>query len=225
MLDLFQHGDAIDDRKGLVSQSPRTQLNTRTNDESHLQFTLGLSILCQLPQDSDISKKLNNSIVSLLYSTLSHPPASYLGSDVPFRASTNGPVWSEDKSSVNGSAHDTTNTIPLPRMPANFRSADGSGYNPLMPSLGQAGTPYARSVQSKHPLPANMLPDPGVVFDTLLKARDVSSLFSASLILYQRLMFYIVASTSWRQLIPHFRVRVVGHASAFQVGSEGQDQE
>ena len=143
------------------------------------QFTLGLSILCQLPQDSDLSKKLNDSIVSLLYSTLSHPPASYLGSDVPFRASANGPVWSQDKYSANGSAADTITTAPLPRTPTNFRSADGSGYNPLMPSLGQAGTPYARSVQSKHPLPANMLPDPGVVFDTLLKARDVSLACSA----------------------------------------------
>ena len=43
-----------------------------------------------------------------------------------------------------------------------------------MPALGQAGTPYARSVQSKYPLPSNTLPDPGDVFDSLLKARDVS---------------------------------------------------
>ncbi|PAV22931.1 heme peroxidase [Pyrrhoderma noxium] len=53
-----------------------------------------------------------------------------------------------------------------------FRSADGSGNNPIIPWLGKAGLPYARSVQSKHPLPANVLPDPGLVFDTILKARD-----------------------------------------------------
>lgn len=69
----------------------------------------------------------------------------------------------------------------LPHPPSTFvgnqyawRSADGSGNNPLVPDLGKAGSSYARSVQGKHPLPANALPDPGLVFDTLLKARDVS---------------------------------------------------
>ena len=55
-----------------------------------------------------------------------------------------------------------------------FRQPDGSCNNITIPDLGQSARPYARSVQSKHPLPANMLPDPGLVFDTLLKARDVS---------------------------------------------------
>lgn len=32
-----------------------------------------------------------------------------------------------------------------------------------------AGTPYARSVPSTHPLPPSFLPDAGLVFDTLLK--------------------------------------------------------
>lgn len=72
----------------------------------------------------------------------------------------------------------------LPHPPATFvgpqftfRAADGSGNNPHMPELGKAGLPYARSVQGKHPLPPNSLPDPGLVFDTLLKARDVSDFF------------------------------------------------
>ena len=42
-----------------------------------------------------------------------------------------------------------------------------------MPSLGKARTPYARSVQNKYPLSPNSLPDPGEVFDALLKAPDV----------------------------------------------------
>ncbi|KAL8280760.1 hypothetical protein RQP46_006764 [Phenoliferia psychrophenolica] len=64
--------------------------------------------------------------------------------------------------------------LDLPHPPAafvgasRFRSADGSGNNPSNPTLGQAGTPYARSVSPIHPLPHN-LPDPGVVFDALLK--------------------------------------------------------
>ncbi|OBZ73945.1 Linoleate 10R-lipoxygenase [Grifola frondosa] len=35
--------------------------------------------------------------------------------------------------------------------------------------LGKAGTPYARSVQQIHAVPGHDLPDPGLVFDTLLK--------------------------------------------------------
>ncbi|KAH9973453.1 linoleate diol synthase [Lactifluus volemus] len=41
--------------------------------------------------------------------------------------------------------------------------------NPADPDAGKAGTPYGRSVQQMQSLPANMLPDPGLVFDTLLR--------------------------------------------------------
>ncbi|KAF9530418.1 linoleate diol synthase [Crepidotus variabilis] len=50
-----------------------------------------------------------------------------------------------------------------------WRTADGSYNNIDLPDLGKAGTPYSRSVQQSHPLPRNQLPDPGLVFDTLLK--------------------------------------------------------
>ncbi|KAJ7765440.1 linoleate diol synthase [Mycena maculata] len=50
-----------------------------------------------------------------------------------------------------------------------WRSADGSNNNVNMPEMGKAGTPYARSVQQTHPLPKHELPDPGLVFDSLLK--------------------------------------------------------
>ncbi|KAA1469100.1 linoleate diol synthase, partial [Dentipellis sp. KUC8613] len=50
-----------------------------------------------------------------------------------------------------------------------YRKADGSFNNISDPNMGKAGTPYARSVQQQHPLPQNMLPDSGLVFDTLLK--------------------------------------------------------
>ncbi|KAI0696645.1 heme peroxidase, partial [Cytidiella melzeri] len=67
-----------------------------------------------------------------------------------------------------------------------YRSADGSDYNVVIPNLGRAGMPYARSVPSMHPLPEQFLPDPSLIFDVLLK-RDkvvphpggVSSLFFA----------------------------------------------
>lgn len=75
---------------------------------------------------------------------------------------------------------------PKPPVKYAFRPADGSNYNPLFPTMGKAGSPYARSVPSKHCLPKDSLPDPGLIFDTLLK-RDkyeehpggVSSMFFA----------------------------------------------
>lgn len=39
--------------------------------------------------------------------------------------------------------------------------------------MGQADLPYARSVQQTHPIPRNMLPDAGLVFDSLLKRKKV----------------------------------------------------
>jgi len=51
-----------------------------------------------------------------------------------------------------------------------FRRTDGGGNNPEWPDLGRSGTPYSRSVKGKPLEPANTLPDPGVVFDELLKA-------------------------------------------------------
>jgi hypothetical protein len=60
---------------------------------------------------------------------------------------------------------------PLPDSPNihyAFRPADGSHYNRTNATLGMAGYPYARSVPSSHPLPPHSLPDPGLIFDTLL---------------------------------------------------------
>ena len=48
-----------------------------------------------------------------------------------------------------------------------YRRADGSGNNILYPHIGAANTPYARSVQPRAIQPA-ALPDPGVLFDSLL---------------------------------------------------------
>jgi linoleate 10R-lipoxygenase len=42
--------------------------------------------------------------------------------------------------------------------------------------MGQADLPYARSVQQTHPIPRNMLPDAGLVFDSLLRRQKVESL-------------------------------------------------
>ena len=54
-----------------------------------------------------------------------------------------------------------------------WRSADGSGNNLSDPDMGKANTPYARSVQMGTALPPQDLPDPGLIFDTLLKREKV----------------------------------------------------
>ena len=54
-----------------------------------------------------------------------------------------------------------------------WRTADGSGNNVALPDMGRAGTPYSRSVQQYHAIPQDTLPDPGLVFDTLLKRDGV----------------------------------------------------
>ncbi|TFK61201.1 heme peroxidase [Pluteus cervinus] len=56
-----------------------------------------------------------------------------------------------------------------------FRQADGKGNNVQDPGLGQAGRPYARSVQGKYCTSPSSLPDPGLVFDTLLKRRQAQN--------------------------------------------------
>ncbi|GJJ10924.1 hypothetical protein Clacol_005153 [Clathrus columnatus] len=53
-----------------------------------------------------------------------------------------------------------------------FRMADGSYNNVDEPDLGKANTPYCRSVQAQHPLSAAELPDPQMVYDTLLKREE-----------------------------------------------------
>lgn len=64
-----------------------------------------------------------------------------------------------------------------------FREADGGGNNLLQPDIGRAGQHYARSVQGRHPMPAHALPDPGLVFDVLLKRRGVCLFFSPILVI------------------------------------------
>ncbi|KAJ3551142.1 hypothetical protein NM688_g4896 [Phlebia brevispora] len=53
-----------------------------------------------------------------------------------------------------------------------WRAADGSYNNLSDPNMGRADTPYARSVQQMHPLPLDNVPDPGLIFDTLLRRKD-----------------------------------------------------
>ncbi|KAG5337783.1 hypothetical protein C0989_008908 [Termitomyces sp. Mn162] len=116
-----------------------TVTNPTAVDDRKGAFNTGLGILARLDPNSHLAKRMNNSIINMLYNTVPHPPASYLG------------------------PHDS------------FRHADGGGNNLQNPDLGRAGRPYARSVQGKAGLPRASLPDPGLVFDTILMRHGTQS--------------------------------------------------
>ncbi|KAG6833018.1 hypothetical protein H0H87_012276 [Tephrocybe sp. NHM501043] len=152
----------LEDALVLMSRStPGSEFSTKVQ-----QYVVSLREFCIqwiTPTDANL-------IVQQVYKDLPHPPRSYLA---PFDASVS-----------------TVTTSPATRkgqpITYAFRSADGSNYNPLAPTLGKAGSPYARSVPPIHIVPKHSLPDPGLVFDQILRRKEfvphpggISSLFFA----------------------------------------------
>ncbi|KAI0347729.1 heme peroxidase [Trametopsis cervina] len=148
----------LDNVKSVVKQGPpkdpdqifKSFLQAVSNpdaiDDRQGFFVAALALLCEIPPTSPLALEANNKVIEVLYRSLPHPPAMYLApfpSPPPEQASNGG----------------------------KFRAADGGGNNAWMPQLGRAGMPYARDVENKHPLPVNTLPDAGLVFDTLLRAK------------------------------------------------------
>lgn len=96
-----------------------------------------------------------------------------------------------------------------------WRTADGSGNNVVNPDLGKAGTPYARSVAQAHPLPRHQLPDPGLVFDTLLrreKVRILSRIRFLQITLTPNCHRNSVHSSPCRSFVPDVLIRRAGHS-------------
>lgn len=87
---------------------------------------------------------------AIVYKDLSHPPTGFLST---FR-------------------HASSTIVEEQTVSYAFRSANGSNSSVLFPSLGQAGQPYARSVPSTHIQALPSLPDPGTVFERLLRRRN-----------------------------------------------------
>lgn len=133
--------------------------------------------MSRLPKDSRLGQTLEEYIIGLLYKDLPHPPGPYL-------------------------ALPPADPIPYPQpvgVNYAFRPADGSYYNPLVPSLGRARMPYARSVPTKVIMPVAHLPDPNTVFDALLRRDNfvphpggLSSLFFA----FADLIIHTIFNTS-----------------------------
>ncbi|EKM48647.1 uncharacterized protein PHACADRAFT_214715 [Phanerochaete carnosa HHB-10118-sp] len=177
---IFEHGPPVHDPGNFIKAALQAFENPDAiNDRKDLFVDL-LSALCKLPQDTEFSKEANGKAIAFLYNSLPHPPAMYVGSDpsgsVPWtEANASTPAapatsWGAN-GAPSGSEPSKGSDAPTPRAPWAFRSADGSGNNVWRPALGQSGRPYARDVESEQPLPANVLPDPGLVFDALLRSR------------------------------------------------------
>ncbi|TFK47330.1 heme peroxidase [Heliocybe sulcata] len=109
-----------------------------------------LTLMARAPDNFGPTVKLQQAVIDLLYKDLPHPPSGYLSLPP-------APSASAAPASINQSVSYA------------YRSADGSNYNPLFPSLGRANQPYARSVPSVSQVPRSALPDAGLVFDTLLR--------------------------------------------------------
>ncbi|EGN97158.1 hypothetical protein SERLA73DRAFT_57758, partial [Serpula lacrymans var. lacrymans S7.3] len=107
-------------------------------------------LMSRLPDDSELGRRLQNTVIDILFNDLPHPPSTYLTLPKPLKHASSK----------------QTNYA--------FRSADGSNNNVLFPSFGQAGQPYARSVSSMNTVLPSFFPDPDIVFDALLCRRPPS---------------------------------------------------
>ncbi|TFK51792.1 linoleate diol synthase [Heliocybe sulcata] len=108
-----------------------------------------------------------------------------------------------------------------------YRSADGSNNNIADPNLGKANTDYARSVQQVGPLPVQVLPDPGLVFDVLLKREGfvkhpagLSSLFFS----FAALVIHSVFRTSHANVNINETSSYVDLAPLYGNSQEAQDE-
>ncbi|KAE9397290.1 hypothetical protein BT96DRAFT_76721 [Gymnopus androsaceus JB14] len=106
------------------------------------------------PEYQRIGMELQELTIDFLYKDRPHPPSGYLS----LSASSN-PISAEAPNSY----------TPGTYVNYAYRSADGSNYNTLLPSMGQASTPYARSDPGALQTNLKNLPDVSLVFDTLLK--------------------------------------------------------
>ncbi|KAJ4474426.1 heme peroxidase [Lentinula aciculospora] len=154
--------DELQPAKQTIKSLPSIE-NALKNPESINDRLLLLENLLTLMSELGDSKngeyqKIGNDLqhltIDFLYKDLPHPPSGYLAL----------PPFSETPSAEAPTSYTQGSYVNYA-----YRTADGSYYNPLIPTMGQAGTPYARSVPGTIQTNLKDLPDPGLVFDTLLK--------------------------------------------------------
>jgi hypothetical protein len=162
-----------------------TNLGGTIDDRKFLLEKL-MTLMSRLGADSsEFGLKLQQCVIGILYKDLPHPPSGYLALPAPNQRHQQAPIDGSQFVSVN-TPRDPADAYRTKSVNYAYRSADGSDYNPLIPSMGKAGSPYARSVPSLRCLSPAALPDPELVFDKLLKRDEfkehpggISSLFFA----------------------------------------------
>jgi linoleate 10R-lipoxygenase len=166
IVNALKHPEAIDDHLLLLENLLTLMSELGQNDAP--------------AENQRISMQLQKVAIDFLYKDLPHPPSSYLALPPPSKPKSAQAPTSSGSSydpagtpTSNGSSYDPAGTPTSYQeglyVPYAYRSADGSNYNPLIPSLGQAGMPYARSVDGALQTNLKNLPDPALVFDMLLK--------------------------------------------------------
>ena len=119
---------------------------------------------------------LTNKLIDSLWDNLQHPPLSYIGGDVKYDVVNPQQAQQASPSDMIEFKVPDSDVVLRERVPDHpnglyqYRMPDGSYNNILSPSLGQANTPYAKSVRPLKSL-HGVKPDPGLLFD-LLMARD-----------------------------------------------------
>ncbi|KZV78791.1 heme peroxidase [Exidia glandulosa HHB12029] len=188
IVDALKHKDAIDDRKLLLEHL--LTLLSRLPEKSATSQKLGNAVVAMLyydlshPPPTYIDRPVTTAHYdhpAPMKSALSNPHAGHTGNQGQHLPQQNGDA------KTNGAANGSADGIPLglgtrglghgalargpPLPPPTYawRLPDGS-YNSLSnPEMGRAGSHYTRTVQGKHPVSELDRPDPGLVFDTLLK--------------------------------------------------------
>ena len=111
-----------------------------------------------------------SALTRTVYYDLSHPPPTYIDRPAGPRALAAG--------TANGHAGPPPGPSPLGPPNYSWRLPDGSYNSIAIPDMGRAGSHYTRTVQGRHPVSDTDRPDPGLVFDTLLKRDKVRSLIA-----------------------------------------------
>ena len=152
--------------------SPPAPENTRRSTAIPAIAAPGTQYGILTPPSSRLSDRVNSTTTTTTTTTVDGLPSS------PLIASPGASMTASMIASMRTSLDSDQfwqDPIPRPSLENNkkystqFRTPTGAGNNPHLPLLGASNTPYARSVPSARPVPPSSLPDPGVVFDALLR--------------------------------------------------------
>jgi hypothetical protein len=110
-----------------------------------------IALTASLSPSSKSRKRLTHTIVRTLWDSLEHPPRSYLGEKFQYRM-------------PDGSYNVRGYCFIYPSLVGIDSILMCTPQNILVPHLGQAGTPYARTSRATKKL-HGVRPDPGLLFD------------------------------------------------------------